>query len=54
MNDKTKSAKEHFTNLFEGLRLVACSTVMLTICGIKWTAGKIGEFRKIQRKETLI
>lgn len=54
MNDKTKSAKEHYANLFEGLRLVACSSVMLAVCGIQWTAGKIGEFRSKKRKETII
>ena len=52
MNDKTKSAKEHYANLFEGVRLVACSSVMLVVCGIQWTAGKIGEFRRKKRKKT--
>ena len=54
MNDKTKSAKEHYTNLFEGLRLAACSSVMLAVCGIKWTAVKIGEFRRKNQKEKII
>ena len=27
---------------------------MLAVCGIKWTAGKIGEFRRKRRKETII
>ena len=54
MNDKTKSAKEHYANLFEGLRLVVCSSVMLTVCGVKWTADKIGSFRKRTRKETFV
>ena len=54
MNDKPKTAKEHYANLFEGLRLVACSSAMLAVCGVKWTAGKIGEFRRKKRKETII
>ena len=54
METKTKSAKEHYANLFEGLRLVACSSVMLAVCGIKWTAGKIGELRRKKRKETIV
>ena len=54
MNDKPKSAKEHYANLFEGMRLVACSSVMLAVCGIKWATGKIGELRKKNRKETIV
>lgn len=48
------NAKENYTNLFEGLRLVACSSVMLAVCGIQWTVGKIGEFRRKKRKETIV
>lgn len=48
------NAKKHCSNLFEGLRLVACSSVMLAVCGIKWTAGTIGEFRRKKRKETVV
>ena len=48
------TAKEHYANLFEGLRLITCSSVMLAVCGIKWAAGKIGELRKKKRKETIV
>lgn len=54
METKQKSAKEHYTNLFEGLRLVGCSSVMLAVCGIKWTTGKIGKLRRKKQKETII
>ena len=54
MENKQKSAKEHYTNLFEGLRLVGCSSVMLAVCGIKWTAAKIRELRRNGRKEQIV
>ena len=48
------TAKEHYANLFEGLRLITYSSVMLAVCGVKWAGDKIREFRKKTRKERII
>lgn len=49
-----KTAKEYYTDVFEGLRLVACGSFMLAVCGVKWTCSKIRDSRKQGRKEKVV
>ena len=36
-----KTAKEYYTDVFEGIRLAACGTAMLLALAVKCVAGKM-------------